>query len=224
MHDPEIKNKAIALRKSGKSFKDISNELQISRPTIVRWVKHINITKSQQQINILSYNKKRKMECRNLRKQYQNIGKEKAKENNQLHLIGCILYWAEGFKSRNDCGLANTDPKMIQLFLKFLRECFGITNEQINMRINCYDNNGLTIDEIESYWLEITSLDKSCIRKAIVNQKPRSATGKPKNGKHPYGICTIRGGNTKVVQSIYGSLQIYANLPENFGLNFNLNH
>jgi len=221
-HNKTLKIKATELRKLGMSFGKISLRTKVNRSTIVRWVKHIPISIEQQQNNMTKQNKKRSQYCLNLRTQYQLDGIQKAKENNSLHLMGCMLYWGEGFKSRNACGLANTDPQMIKLFIKFLRECFNVKNDKITMSINCYDNNGLTIEEIKTYWLEVTNLDRSCMRKTIVNRKPRSATGKPKNGKHPYGICTIITCDTAIVQSIYGSLQEYAGLPKGFGLNINL--
>lgn len=36
-----------------------------------------------------------------------------------LHLAGCMLYWAEGAKSRNTIEFANSDPNMVRLFCRF---------------------------------------------------------------------------------------------------------
>jgi hypothetical protein len=50
------------------------------------------------------------------------------KGGDALHVAGCMLYWAEGWKNRNQLSFANADPDMIRLFVRFLRSLECETN------------------------------------------------------------------------------------------------
>lgn len=47
-----------------------------------------------------------------------------AAERDWLHVAGCMLYWGEGNKGKNDLAITNSDPDLLRLFLRFLRECY----------------------------------------------------------------------------------------------------
>lgn len=222
------KQNAINLRKEGMSMRDIAKLLNVSRSSVSIWVRDVKLTE-QQHIELFrknpAYNKQRlgqiKMSeiWRNKRLLCQEQGKIQAKKNDLYHIAGCMLYWAEGAKDRTTLTFSNTNPDMVLYFVNFLRKFFNLENADFNIRINCYDNNNLSIDEIQNFWLKKLALPKEALRKAIVNNAPRSRTGQPKNGKHPYGICMLRiSCGMKVVQHIFGALQVYANLPADFGL------
>ena len=61
-----------------------------------------------------------------------------------------MLYWAEGSKSRNAVHVANSDGAMLVLFVRFLRECFLLTSEDMTFSLNVYTGNGRTVEEIET--------------------------------------------------------------------------
>src|SRR5690606_23862090 len=98
---------------------------------------------------------------RNLRKKYQEEGRIKARQGDALHLAGCMLYWAEGSKNRNNVELVNSDTDMLVYFMRFLRESLQVKSEEIRFRINVYLGNGLSEDEIIVYWLKALNLETS---------------------------------------------------------------
>ena len=120
-----------------------------------------------------------------------------------------MLYWAEGAKSRNTVKLVNSDPALIVFFARFLRESLGVRDEDIRVCLNVHLNNGMTIEEIEMYWLDRLGLPRSCLRKHTLNAKPTSSSGS-KPSKLPYGVCTLRVNSTQLVQHIFGAIQEYA--------------
>lgn len=69
------------------------------------------------------------------RKTYQMQGRAKAQNKELLHHAGCMLYWAEGSENRKSAIFTNTDPQMIELFVKFLKEYFPQHSEAI--RLTC---------------------------------------------------------------------------------------
>ncbi|MFL5866936.1 MAG: hypothetical protein ACJ766_07545 [Thermoleophilaceae bacterium] len=102
---------------------------------------------------------------------------------------------------------------MLVLFRRFLTESLEVDLESIAFSINVYTNNGLSIAEIERYWLEWLELPASCVRKHTLNHMPTSSSGQARN-KLPFGVCTIRVGSTRVVQHIFGAIQEYGGFDE----------
>lgn len=124
-----------------------------------------------------------------------------------------MLYWAEGAKSRNAAKLANSDPDLMRLFCRFLTESLSVSPANITVRLNVYLNNGLAIEEVEEYWLELLGLDRSCLRKHSIDFKPTSSSGQRAN-KLPYGVCTVSVHSTRIVQHIFGAIQEYAGFEQ----------
>ena len=125
-----------------------------------------------------------------------------------------MLYWAEGAKSKNTLKFANSDASMVRFFVRFLRDCFGIPDEDFLLRINVYLGNGHSVDQIHAYWLGILGLPEECARKPTLNHFPTSSSGLRPN-KLPYGVCTVGvKRSTWLVQHIFGAIQEYAGFDE----------
>jgi hypothetical protein len=145
-------------------------------------------------------------------------GRERARTGDQLHLAGCLLYWAEGAKRRESVHLVNSDPELLRLFVRFLRECYGAEEDRLSLTCNLFADHIERQREIEDFWLETLGLPRSCLRKSVVNVYSKYSQKKRKN-KLPYGTCRVTYSDTAVVQSIYGAIQEYAgfNRPEWLG-------
>jgi hypothetical protein len=152
-------------------------------------------------------------QARKVRIEHQLEGRRRARERDPLHVAGCMLYWAEGAKDRNLLRLANSDIELVRFFVRFLKKSMHVEPDDFNLRLNVYTNNGLSVDEIETYWLDALHLPRSCLRKHTLNHLPTSSSGKKKT--LPYGVCTVgakRG--TAIVQHIYGAIQEYVGSDE----------
>jgi hypothetical protein len=216
---------ARALRNQGMPYKRIAALLGVSPSSAFNWTHDIELTPAQQEANLRGptgpLNPERvaraaaswAARCRERRRICQDEGRATAREGSPLHQAGCLLYWAEGAKGRNSIGFSNSDPYMVRLFRRFLTECLGIDPRSIRLSINVYTNNGMTIEEIERYWLELLELPASCVRKHMLNHMPTSSSGRAKN-KLPYGVCSLRVHNTWMLQHIYGAIQEYGGFDE----------
>ena len=147
--------------------------------------------------------------ARETRRGYQEHGRVLARRGEPLHVTGCMLYWAEGAKARHQLQFANSDPDMIRLFVSFLRRYFGLRGDDIRISLNLFADHQERQREIEEFWLDVTELPGSCLRKSIVNVYSRQSLGKRTN-MLPYGTCRVVVSRTSVVQSIYGAIQEYA--------------
>lgn len=203
----------------GLPIREIAEKLQVAKSSVSLWVRDIELTDDQkkhlQNLNPVYNNqckgaKARKEEALKKRQEWHFLGREDGQKKDLLHAMGCMLYWAEGTKSRNRLTFGNTDPNMLQLFKKFLA-LYGLENKDITIRINCHLNNGLTVEQIEHYWLKELDLPKSCLRKTTINRLSHRSSGFKKN-KHPYGVCSIVVHSTEIVQRIYGAICEYADI------------
>jgi transposase-like protein len=214
----KVKEKLLARKmreEDGESVKVIARKLNVSQGTVSRWVRDIQLTEEQQEAlatrnPVYSWQvlgpKERSRKARVVRESQQKRGREKVDDGH--FVAGCLLYWAEGAKGRNRCKLVYSDPEMMVWWVDFLLAHFECTKSDMVVQINVHLGNGLSVEEVEEFWLTKLGLPKECLRKTMVNRTPSSSSKKGK-GKLPYGVCAVSLHRTDVVQQIYGAIQEY---------------
>lgn len=224
---PEEREEARRLRRDeGMPIKRIAATLGVSPASVSYWVRDIKLTSEQRERNYRGPTGPQNPEqiaariaawserARERRRGYQQEGRKRAREDDPVHRGGCMLYWAEGSKERNVVCFANSDVHLIRHFLAFLRECFGIPDERITLRLNVYTGNGLSVEEIENHWLRELDLPRSCLRGHTLNHRPTSSSGTKKN-RLPFGVCQLRVlQSTQLIQHIFGAIQEYGGFDE----------
>jgi predicted transcriptional regulator len=221
MTKKEERLEARRLRREGMSIKVIAETLGCGKGTVSDWCHDIVLTAEQEEA-LQKSDKRRKAQIaaaeqnvrvhREKRLEYQEQGRQKARENDPLHVAGCMLYWGEGTKSRNSLAFVNSDTGMMKLFARFLRETMCVSDEQFTVSINVYVGDELSPDEIKGYWLSILGLDSSALRKCRFNSQPISS--QQKGRKLLYGTCSLYINSTRLVQHIYGAIQEYAGIEK----------
>jgi hypothetical protein len=217
----EEQGQARALRLEGVPMKQIAARLRVSPASVHKWTADIVLTEEQRrQIResnrpaVEARAKAWRERNRAKRLLYQEQGRARARRGDTLHQAGCMLYWAEGAKSRNTAQLVNSDVHMLRFFVRFLRETFELTAADLTLKLNVYVDNGLAIREVEEYWLAALELPRSCLRGHQINHMPTSSSGR-KKGKLPYGVATLSvRRSTWLVQHLYGAIQEYAGFDE----------
>jgi hypothetical protein len=137
---------------------------------------------------------------------YQAAGRERARNSDFMYAAGCMLFWAEGSRSRSVVAFTNSDPEMIRFFAEFLRRCLGVPDEKISVTCNLFADHVGRQHEVEQFWLDLMQLPRSRLRKSVVNRYSKYSQKKRKN-KLPYGTCRITVCDTELVQMLYGSIQ-----------------
>lgn len=209
----------IALRKKGKTYTEIANILKLPKSTVAWWLRNVKIPKSlEKQIfersrkkwrkNIVAYNKiyapLRSQEAEKIREEIKNNAskeiKNLSKEN--LQLIGCALYWAEGNKKNRWCvRFSNSDPEIIKTMMRFFREVCNIPDEKIKARIHLYPR--INHQKTTNYWIKITRLPKKNFQKPQT-QISRASKGKRPRNTLPYGTLHLTAGNTEMACKVKG--------------------
>jgi len=86
----------------------------------------------------------------------------------------------------------------------------GVPSERIALTVNVHLGNGLTLEQIEDWWLIRLGLSRRSLRRAVVNRPSRASQRKRRT--LAYGTVRVSVSSTFLVQSIFGAIQTYAGL------------
>jgi predicted transcriptional regulator len=212
------REEAVKLREQGLSLSVIAKQLGVSSGTVSDWVKDVPLTDEQKAALARKRPSKelyaeladrKRNQARRQRMEYREIGAGRAKSSKaDLYSMGCMLYWAEGTKSRCGVTFANSDPNMIKLFMRFLRECFEVPDEKVTLNVYGYIGGSLSQEEIEKHWLEVTGLPHTQLRKGTWGE------GSHKKQTLFYGTAYLSVNSTEIVQQIFGSICEFGSISE----------
>jgi hypothetical protein len=164
------KEKAIKLRKSGKTYSEITKELSVAKSTLSGWLRDVGISKNQKQ----AFTEKKRLASlrgglarRNKRIETVNkiVGIAEKEINDvslrELWLIGIALYWAEGSKEKEyspgvGVRFSNSDPRMISLFLKWLIKICNLSRDEICLELYVHDLYKKEAPRFKSFWSKKT--------------------------------------------------------------------
>ena len=201
------------------SVKEIARLVGVAPSSVSLWVRDVALTPDQleslRQRNPV-YNRQLRGVNRNAEKgrarrsAYQEEGRELARHADPLLVAGTMLYWAEGGKrNRNAAQISNSDPEVLTLFMRFLRQCLDVPDDQIRVTCNLFADHLDRQHEIEQFWLDTLQLTRAHLCKSFVNVYSKYSQ-KKRRGMLPYGTTRVTVHSTRVVQIIFGSIQEYA--------------
>ena len=215
-------SKARVLRKEkGLSVNSIADQLNVSKGTVSRWVRDIELTDKQKE----KFKKNKAVfygddspirnKHKKIRKDYQKQGAEIAKSDNFDFLSLCMLYWGEGSKSRNSLKFSNTDRDLLIFYWKCLNNIFDIDKTKVGIYVSCHLDCGIGIDEVKQYWLDTFNLPDVCWKKPTIDYaRDYYKRGGSSSKKLKYGCCTISISSTEIIQKVYGGIKEYANIGD----------
>lgn len=193
-----------ALRRRGKSIKEISRDLGLSVSSVSYWCR--NVILSSAQIRVLqerqrsaglraalkNAEKKRTVRIEK-EKELLHLGKSEVGVLNkrELFLVGLALYWGEGYKNGNaELGFTNSSPEMILFILRWLRDIFGVKNESFILRVSVNEVHARRIKEIERFWSEKTVIPLLQFTKtSLIHTKSKKAYA---NAASHYGTLRVK--------------------------------
>lgn len=193
------------LRKQGKSYATISNELNLAKSTISNWFtkkswsekikSDLNISRLKvANKNLSAANFTRINNLTKKRENYTNEAQIKFKQliKNPLFLVGLGIYWGEGDKTDNGrVGVINTDPELLLIVANFYRQCLGILDS--NLRIGLFIYEDIDQETVIKFWSEKLNIPRSqFIKVQILKSRSRLTKNKSK-----YGICSLYFSNTE---------------------------
>ena len=125
------------------------------------------------------------------------IKKDLIKKERELMIAGVMLYWAEGWKKDStSVAFSNSDPEMIKLFLKFLREICNVYENRIRLPLHFYedqDEKGLKV-----FWSKVTDIPLERFSKSYMHKSKGGSYKK----KSKYGTVSLRYNDKKLLKEI----------------------
>lgn len=173
-----LKEQAIALRKTGKTYREILSTIPVAKSTLSEWLRSVGLAVAQQQ---RITQKRLDAAARGARarrvKRLQELEKMvsdgvvavKSLSSRELWLIGTALYWAEGAKQNErspSCRIAfgNMDVRMLIVFLHWLR-LLGIKEEQIEYELYVHTNRKDETEEFKKWWVTHLSIPRNTLHR-----------------------------------------------------------
>jgi hypothetical protein len=181
------------LRRLGLSYGEIMDLIPVKKSTLATWCRDVQL--NEVQVKAIkerrapepgiprNTNRKRLEEIAELRRVACELAKELVDDPEWV--AGLIMYWAEGAKTRNHVSLANTDPRALRLFIRWVRR---FLNPQARFSLALHLHEGNDEAEAKEYWRQQTGLRQANFHKTYIKPK---GTGHRKNHLE-HGICTVK--------------------------------
>lgn len=219
------KERALFLRKKGRSINIISKELDVSKSTVSYWCRDISLSPAQ--INKLALKRRRAgiksfMQATEKRRakrkkdtaQMKSLGKADVGTLSQrdLYILGLGLYWGEGYKRGNEeTGFTNSDPAIIRVILKWFQDIFSIPLSSFTLRVSINKLHQARENEILKYWSKVTKVPRNQFTKtSFLKQHSKKVY---QDSSHYYGTLRVKvQKGTNLRRRILGSLSALEDL------------
>lgn len=195
----DLREQAIALRREGKSYREIRERIPVSKSSLSLWLTDVVLTEEQRErLEVLKRvgqtKAARTIQARRLTRQRATIDGARAQipavAESELFVAGVVLYWAEGSKAKpwrpgEQVDLINSDPDVIRLFLRWLA-LLGIGLDRLVFTISIHES--ADVATAERYWRSVVG-ERACFRKPVLKRhNPRTVR---KNTGDDYHGCLV---------------------------------
>lgn len=202
------------MRRAGNTYSQIQGKLgYISKGTLNSWLGNLELSEKSkeklQRTQSAHLEKARKIAFTKIAEKREELLnrikdgvaplKSKVNDNKTLKIALAFLYLGEGskWKSHRGLQLGSSDPLLLNLYIKLLKQCYGIDK----LSLQCYisyraDQN---LESLKKFWSKQLSIPL----KNFHNSKSDKRTiGKPTKNPGYKGVCIISGGSTKIQQEL----------------------
>ncbi len=173
------KEKVQQLRKQGYSYREILQQVPVSKSTVSLWLQNFPLTDEEKKYlknrtgelsskgriraaTALHMNRliRDKFLLRDAKREYADF------RTNPFFFVGVALYWAEGSKRSSQWGFTNSDPEMVKLMVDWVQEFLKVSKEDLRLRL--YIHKPYIHENCEEYWSQITGVPVSSFLKTII--------------------------------------------------------
>jgi len=191
------KNKAIELRKQGVSIGEIARRIGTSKGSVSYWVRDVALTKTQRtKLNknghsIDAIEKRRISRMANTRLKRELIKEAAGNEvvefqKDPLWCIGVALYWGEGGKTQQTARLANSDPGIIKIMMRFFERYSGVSKDKYRGHVHTFSHK--SAEQAVQYWSKISGIP---VKQFFKTYQKQSSASLKKRETLPYGTLQI---------------------------------
>lgn len=218
---------ATKLRLSGKSYTEIQRRLGIPKATLAGWFGDLTLPAAAlARVRQRAYQKSvAALLARNRQQtalaQARALGIRRdaasaisALSQRELLLVAAALYWAEGHKrpvrrgarevTYHAVSLTNSDPLLIRLFIRFLRECCAVPVPKLKASLRIFPHQSGV--RLQRYWQQQTGIPAHNFSRMYTGVSISSRRLRPFS-RLPYGVLQIRVSDTALFHRIMGYIE-----------------
>lgn len=172
------KNRAIELRKSGLSYKEIQKTIIASKGVLSGWFRHLELSEKEvdnlhNNSQIKQFNGRIKASLTNKRKRLEreknanDFAKERfdVLKGDSMFLVGISLYWAEGSRKTGNFQFINSDPDMIDFMYKWIQKYLKVEKESIKFRL--FTHKVKDYEMHLPFWANLLNVESNTFQKTI---------------------------------------------------------
>ena len=199
----DLRAKARELRGQGLAYKEIAAELGVSKSSVSLWVRDIPRPER------LSYEECAKRQAAAVDAYWSNerqrreevkvaISDAAAREIGHLSdrdilIAGAVAYWCEGAKNKpyrryDRIDFINSDPRMIKLFLRFLRTA-GVSDDRLVFQIHIHETADLAA--AGRFWRDTIGIDGATFNRPLI-KRHRPLTVRKNTGQNYHGCLRVQ--------------------------------
>ena len=110
----------------------------------------------------------------------------------ELFIAGIALYWAEGFKHKEErgLGLGTSDPNMAKFYICWLERCLNVSKKDLLLRVTANESHQDRISEIEKFWMKELKVNRDQFAKPFYQKTKWKKIYLNRNNY--YGVLRIR--------------------------------
>ncbi len=126
----------------------------------------------------------------------------------KLKLAGSMLYWGEGTKKGYTVALANSDPAMVTLFVRFLREICGIDESRLHVTLHHYQDQNEEL--IKKFWSKTLNIAPKQFYRSHTHLNTKGSYKK----KSQYGTVSVQYSDMVLLKHIVSWIAEYSVLGQ----------
>jgi hypothetical protein len=217
----ELKQKVLELRKQGKSYSQIRQELKVSKGSLSLWLKDFPLSSERiKQLRDFSEVRIEKYSRTMLAKREARLGEfynqEKAKHlplsKRELFIAGLFLYWGEGMKNiKYPLGLYNANPQLVKFGLLWYKNSLSIPADKIKVYLHLYSD--MNIVEEMRFWSKELKVPFSRFAKPQIKKSQKSKI--KYKGTFGHGTCGLLVNDVRLKERVMAALKAIADYYEN---------
>lgn len=200
-NSPEIKAKAIALRKQGLSYSEIRTQIPVAKSTLSDWLHSVGLAKYQKQrltekkrlgqIKAAETRRKIRLESSMILRE-KSLAEAKLLSSDTLWIMGASVYWAEGSKQKpwnvsSRVTFSNMDPEMHRIFLKWLLKYCD--TKMTDLAFSIYIHEQADSELAKKFWAKKMKIQKKDI--AVYFKRHNLKPHRHNRGENYHGLLRV---------------------------------
>ncbi len=220
----ELKEKAIRLRLEKQlGYGQIRKQVPVAKSTLSAWLRYFPL--SEERISELKKSGWLKVEAKI--EKYRTAMRKKRERKDSLEyekylnyfskkiskkaffVSGLMLYLAEGAKTNYyTVSIANTDPRIIKFFIRWLKNFFGVAAEKLKAFLHLYDS--MNIEKEKKFWENELGFNDSQFYKPYITKNKKTSFSYKESFRH--GTCSVSLNNTLIKREIMMAINAYVDI------------